>query len=275
MLQNRRLLTFRPSPTPALLAPLTVRSAGYYRMEDWGEERQGRGFTQLFWIGEGRLSYERAGGTFAAAEGETFYYRQGEMHRIRVGAGKPCAYAWITFDGPFVGDWLARALPGPGPRRVGPCPVEHFRRIREAVAQASLSAEIRTAQLGLELLAEFTGTNPSPEGAQAHAAESLCARLEALLEARHTDPDFGIEEAARLLDRHRSTLFRIYREQRGITPSAYLQRLRLRRALSLLRESRLGIAEIAGASGFRDANYFAKVIRQATGESPRAIRQQG
>jgi transcriptional regulator GlxA family with amidase domain len=49
--------------------------------------------------------------------------------------------------------------------------------------------------------------------------------------------------------------------------------LRLKRAARLLADSHLSIKEIAPATGFQDANYFARVFRAAYGCSPSEYRR--
>jgi AraC-like DNA-binding protein len=270
MLQNTRHLTFRPSTTPALLSPVTVRSTGHYRVRNWHEDRTARDFSQVFWVEAGQLDYFRKGNRYTAGPGTTFFFPAGEPHQIDV-SGTSCDYRWVTYDGPLVGNWLEAVLQNPAPRPRGPCPVELMNEIRDCLRPASPAAERDAANLGLRLLMELAG-GTFRQMASLPPEEKLCTRLEAVLEEHHTDPEFGIEAASRLMERHRSTLFRTYRARRGITPSAYLQRLRLRRGLDLLRTSARPVTEIAHASGFRDANYFGKVIREATGESPRQVR---
>jgi two-component system response regulator YesN len=46
----------------------------------------------------------------------------------------------------------------------------------------------------------------------------------------------------------------------------------MRRAKRLLRETPLHIYEIATASGFEDANYFAAAFKRLTGKSPSKYR---
>ncbi len=271
MLQESRQLTFRPSPTPALLSPVTVRSAGHYQLRSLHEDRSGREFSQIFWIDSGCLTYSRKSRAYLAGAGMTFFYPAGESHKIDIKDGY-CDYWWATFDGPRIGQWLDNIFRDPAPRQAGPCPVGLFSEIRDSLNLPSLAAERDTALLGLHLLVKFSGTAQGSPDSQLSPEEKLCSRLEGLLETHFANPEFGIEAAARKLGRHRSTLFRTYRARRGITPSAYLQRLRLRHGLELLRTGTLSVTEIAHASGFRDVNYFSKVIREATGDSPRQVR---
>ena len=272
MLQPMRELTFRPSPAPGIASPLTVRSAGHYRLGDRPESNAPRAFSQLFWVREGRVRYRRKGRLHACGAGEGFFYAAKEPHHVAAG-DPPGDYYWATFDGPWVGQWLAAQGFGPGPRRAGPCPVELFEALRERIRQPSVAAEEQAAEWGLRLLIQFAAPGAAGPRGDTDPDEALCRQLERVIETHHTEADFGIEAAAEALGCHRSTLFRIYRRRRGIPPSAYLQRLRVQRALELLRTAAGPIAEIAPACGFRDPNYFAKVIRRATGEPPQSIRR--
>ena len=270
MLLNNRQLVFRPSSRPGLSSPLTVRSTGHYRLRNNREENRPRDFTQLFWIQAGCGRFQRQGGLFPCAAGQVFHFSCREPHVIEAGEAV-LDYFWITFDGAWIGEWLDDHTFGPAARSAGPCPVELFAEIRETIVQPTVEAEERAGLLGWRLLTRFCETHR--EGGAASGGENRISRsLERLIEANYTDPDFGLESAARLLQRHRATLFRAFRQQRGMSPSAYLQRLRVRKGLELLRSSSLSIAEIANACGFREANYFSKVIRRATGDSPRRIK---
>jgi AraC-like DNA-binding protein len=272
MMQIRQL-AYRPSPTPGVLSPLTVRSTGRYRFKSHLEDNKPRGFTQLFWVNRGRLHYFRSGETHQAGPGETFFYTGGEAHWVEV-ADEACDYYWVTFDGNLIGHWLTGEFPSPCPRKVGSCPVNLFNELKTIIPLPTIQAEREAAALGLRLLMQFTGSIPSSLIAGNSRDGDFCQKLEQIIQEQFPNPEFGIQEAARQMELHRTSLFRLYRQQRGINPSAHLQRMRLRHGLELLRNSRMSISEIALASGFRDANYFSKKVRQATGESPRQIQRQ-
>jgi AraC-like DNA-binding protein len=273
MMLQQRQLTFRPSSTPGIISPVTVRSTGHYKLQNRIEENPPRGFTQLFWVANGASRYFRSGVWHLVRPGDTFFYTDQEAHKVQADE-TICEYFWITFDGPFVGNWLGLQFPGPGPRRAGSCPVSWFEELKEIISRPTISAEREAAELGLRLLMKFTDSAGPYMKTGNSREEDFCQRLEHLIHQHYTNPEFGIEDAARQLGRHRTTVFRVYREQRGIMPSAYLQRMRLKRGLELLRRSNMNITEIAQASGYRDANYFTKVIRQATGDVPREVRKQ-
>ena len=54
----------------------------------------------------------------------------------------------------------------------------------------------------------------------------------------------------------------------GISPARYITRVRIEYAKLLLRGEDASITYVAEASGFANANYFAKVFRKETGMSP-------
>lgn len=268
MLHNHRHLVFRPSFRPGIKSPLTVRSAGHYDLTKWRERREGKPFTQLIWVELGSVKYRRKRTDYTAGANETFYFEEGEPHHIDVSppGGR---YWWITCDGALVGEWLSKSDCGTAPRSPGPCPSSLFREIESHVGLPKLPAEKRCAELGMDLLIRFAG---SPEPDTPTPGTLLARQLQREIETRFTDPEFGIEKAADHLRRHRSTLYRAYLEAFGLTPSSYLKRLRIQAGLKLLREGRFNVDEVARRCGFRDANYFSRIIREATGESPRSFR---
>ena len=70
-----------------------------------------------------------------------------------------------------------------------------------------------------------------------------------------------------------SHLRNLCRAHLGVPPGEFRRNLRLQLAQKLLRSSYLGIAAVAGACGWADANYFARLFRSRTGMSPRAFRR--
>jgi len=269
MLRPHRHLIFRPSPKPGIISPVTVRSAGHYVLEHWHERRKPQAFTQVIWVEKGTVRYRKRGADFQADENEAFFLGTGEPHHLDV-TPPGARYWWITYDSMLVDQWLNRISGDSSAMRPGHCPTALFQEIESLVGLPRPEAEKNCAALGLELLIRFAG--PAEFDVPAKGAP-LARKLQKEIETSFRDPDFGIERAAERLNCHRSTLYRAYREHFGLTPSRYLQRLRLQAGLDLLRAGRFNIDEAARESGFRDGNYFARTVREATGESPRAFRQ--
>ena len=85
--------------------------------------------------------------------------------------------------------------------------------------------------------------------------------------------EWKLDDLQRIAHMSRSNLMRVFRKATGRSPIEYLVRLRIQKAMELLRGTRLPVTEVAMEVGFRDSNYFARQFRRATGQSPRAFRQ--
>jgi AraC-like DNA-binding protein len=72
---------------------------------------------------------------------------------------------------------------------------------------------------------------------------------------------------------NRTTLEKRFREATGTSLLAYLIRLRLRLAASMLQDTGLPISEIQGRVGFKDSSHFGRTFRKHMGHSPSDYRQ--
>lgn len=61
---------------------------------------------------------------------------------------------------------------------------------------------------------------------------------------------------------------RLFKSLTGKSPTEYINRLRINKAVSLLSESELNITEIALAVGFTDSNYFSRMFKKYKHVSP-------
>ena len=62
------------------------------------------------------------------------------------------------------------------------------------------------------------------------------------------------------------------KQETGITPNAYIRKVRMEAAAQLLRESPRSVQEISAEVGILDANYFVKLFKQEFGQTPSAYR---
>ncbi len=78
----------------------------------------------------------------------------------------------------------------------------------------------------------------------------------------------GLEDLAERLEVSAAHLGRVFTKKTGVSPGKYITRVRIEFAKLLLRDPDTTIGYVAEASGFANANYFAKVFRRETGLSP-------
>ncbi len=117
--------------------------------------------------------------------------------------------------------------------------------------------------LGLATTATGHATPASPRGG---AAPELVRRAVAFLEARRGGPVTLRElEAAVASNQHQ--IIRAFRRHLGITPHAYIMRLQVQRALSLLVDGER-IVDAAAEAGFADQSHLTKHFKRVCGMTP-------
>ena len=77
-----------------------------------------------------------------------------------------------------------------------------------------------------------------------------------------------MDDLAGRLEISKAHLIRTFTRETGISPARYITRVRIEYAKLLLRDQDASVTYVAEASGFANANYFAKVFRRETGLSP-------
>ncbi len=70
-----------------------------------------------------------------------------------------------------------------------------------------------------------------------------------------------------------TSLRRAFHETFGCSPMAYLQKVRIKKAMLLLADPARSVSDVAFEVGFNDSGYFARVFKQETGESPKMFRE--
>lgn len=90
----------------------------------------------------------------------------------------------------------------------------------------------------------------------------------------HYRESIEVKDLAGLIGVSVSTLERTFRDLFGITPLAYLTRVRLHAARRLLLETDLSINEIALETGFYDQSHFTKRFRSHFDRTPSAFRRE-
>ncbi len=262
-----REMVFRPSIRPITPLPLNVRSAGRVTLRPGQEDPpKAKWFIELFWTVSGAGAFQTENSSFAAHEGDVFFYLPGDVHRLKADSAG-WSYYWLTIDNPEAPQWLE--LLGLIERSIhsGPCPENTFAHLFAALRNPTPQGERQASLHAYAIMLEASSAN-----AVNKSGGTLAARARKRMEACFLDARFGVDTLAAELGAHRSTLFRQFREAYGLAPSTFISNLRVQYAISLLADSTCSIDEVSARSGFSDANYFARCIRKSTGLSPRAVR---
>jgi len=86
--------------------------------------------------------------------------------------------------------------------------------------------------------------------------------------------DIGIGDIARSVGLKEVQFRRLFKRETGLSPNAFLHRLRLLNAVRLLMRHDYGMALVASMSGFRSASYFCSSFLRFFKRTPGAFRQE-
>lgn len=98
--------------------------------------------------------------------------------------------------------------------------------------------------------------------------------LESLLditESRFSDYTFGVDGLSREIGISKPQLYRKVSAITGRSPVSFIRDIRLQKALSLLKENKYNISEIAMKVGYNNLSYFSKCFQEKYGVNPSRI----
>jgi AraC-like DNA-binding protein/mannose-6-phosphate isomerase-like protein (cupin superfamily) len=150
--------------------------------------------------------------------------------------------------------------------------VEYLNRISELRSRTTEAAA--KAIKGL-LLAEFSLLQAIVEAEDAafFSDSDKVFRCQWLIRNNLQDPQLGVDSIAAELRCSPNYLSKLFHRQVGERVVEYINRIRMQNAIEALRQTPLSVKEIASACGFNDPNYFARVFRKTTGQSPGDLRK--
>lgn len=88
------------------------------------------------------------------------------------------------------------------------------------------------------------------------------------IEAHYTDHDLGLETVSGQVGLSKSYFSVLFEREMGLSFTDYVNRLRIRHAQELLKNSQLRIQEISEACGFNSIEYFSRLFHKLTGNTP-------
>lgn len=100
--------------------------------------------------------------------------------------------------------------------------------------------------------------------------KAVLARLREYV-VSHLERPIEVAALARLAGLSPFHFSRVFTRSVGVTPHRYVVQLRLQRAIELLREGRLSLADIAACTGFADQSHLLRWVRRVHGISPSGL----
>ena len=95
-------------------------------------------------------------------------------------------------------------------------------------------------------------------------------RLEEFI-LEHLDEPLYVAALAKMANHSQFHFSRAFTRSVGVSPYRYIVRLRLQRAVEMVRDGKFSLAEIAARTGFADPSHLTRWVRRVHGVSPTQI----
>ncbi|MCR5641495.1 MAG: response regulator [Lachnospiraceae bacterium] len=113
-------------------------------------------------------------------------------------------------------------------------------------------------------------TTPT-EGLCSKKSQAIAKEIKAYIDAQY-QRDLALQDVAGEFGYSEVYFCKLFKQQFGKSFIVYLNELRIEKAKELLANPNINIKDIGVMSGYREANYFARVFRRVTGMSPSEYR---
>ena len=259
------------------IQPLICKAAGF-AAPDAGYRETASGAVKdhcgIFYCCGASAEIEISGRKTRLFSGDAVCYRKGERHCIEI-AYSGFSYCWAVWNGVLAESFLDALNIASGEKiHAGNSLRESFDRLFDTLRINSVKASSDGGVILDEILSTLALARGG--GGQTETKDGvapLIAIFKELVMSEYHDPSFNLDAVSSKLGVHRSTLDRAVKKHLGIAPGEYLQDIRVKVALGRLKASARPVNEIGSECGFSSASYFARVIKEKTGFSPKEYRE--
>ncbi|MBU0714860.1 MAG: AraC family transcriptional regulator [Verrucomicrobia bacterium] len=261
-------ILFRPTPAPAANLPFGARSVGHYLVPaDYREHVAVKHFVQVFWGIAGTGALVINGVERKLRPRQIAVYFPNMRHEIYA-LGAEWEYCWWTMDGSLAASVTTAFGLVADVYDAGDAPLALLRRLENTIRNQSQAAERQASAIAYQLL------TLAVSGRRTESADHQVSEAIRIIHSEWNQSQLCVKQLADRLHLHRSSLSRRFEKAVGIPPVAYLVRLRVQNALSMLKQTEKPITEVAELCGYNDPNYFSRLMRRYTGFSPRRFRSE-
>lgn len=210
----------------------------------------------LHFVTQGQGIYVSNGTQSPVRDGDVFVSRAGYMTSYIADDQEPFTYIWVSFHCTerFAALLTRDVFPAPWARPI-------FSKLQgchdAAVPEWAVCAQLH------EFFLQLSARQSAPTALR----EDYVSRAVDYIQHNFNAP-ISVAELAANLGLNRSYFCRLFREQTGLSPKAYLISCRMEQAAALLVEQNLSQAEVALQVGYSDVVTFSRMFRQKYGMPP-------
>jgi AraC-like DNA-binding protein len=219
----------------------------------------------------GNLHFVQNGKEYVVEPGNIIIKKRGGNHYYEPGPAGFVRKRFIRLDGPII-ETITGEL---DIDEIDVCCLSHPHKFASLQKRAIMLIKeqpegyvMKLSCLALEVLLfiaqDVTGTRYPP---------ALDASIDYL--RRNLHRKIAISELSRVVGISDTQLFRLFKKYLKVSPLAYLNNMKIKRAGELLRHTLIPLKEIAFNLGYEEPAYFTNQFRKAMGMSPREYRKKG
>lgn len=226
----------------------------------------------LGYVVEGSGTIEGENETLHVTAGDSYIFREGEIHKCYSDSKEPWVCIWVEVSGKIVEPVLdayglvrSMCFEGIG---IG----DYIKQIHNTMA--ALSNEDLMMEQCCDTfikMCQYIRRQMTVEPKKHDSMQDIVA-LKSYMDT-HLSERFTSEKCSQILSLSVSQTIRKFRAAYGVPPCEYVNRRRIEIAKQLLEDSAYSVQEIAEHIGFQDPYYFSKYFKKRCGKSPNEYRR--
>lgn len=229
----------------------------------------------IFFLKEGEMLFEYEGQRFTARAGDVVFLDCRRRHRYH--ALTRTRFYWFHFDGGASGAYFehfmddrgfqGRGFHGRGIHFEDQWKMEEYFVLLHDLMRGDFPDEGMMSVHVHRILALLASS-----GVYKGTPSEGVARARLYIEEHYMEK-LSMKEIAGVSRLSQSYLFRLFREETGLTPYGYLMNVRMNHAMKMLLETPCTVEEIADHCAFCSSANFIRAFRQTTGVTPQKFRR--
>lgn len=225
----------------------------------------------VMYVCSGSLEVELPSGEFHAAAGQFVILDCYVEHAYRT--QESTKVIWMHFDGVMARPYynlIIGKLTNVFSLRNPHYATNRLKQIQELLTNHSGFSEARMSKFVTDILSEFAGEQePGASQRQSQVAEDAIAYI-----SGHLNEPLGVEELAARSYLSEFHFIRVFKNETGTTPHAYIIDARIHAAKYMLVNSNSTMKTICSQCGFSSTSVFCAAFKRSTGVSPLEYRRQ-
>jgi len=253
---------------------MSIYECGYEKCDPlhyWGPDK--KKFHSLHYVVSGKGTLYVDDKEYQIAKNDFFYIEADAMIRYVADENDPWEYRWVSFLGSQVKSILSQtqiSVQNPVLHYdKDDVLLEYFVRMNNA-SQLEAPGRRHLMMLGemYLMLGKLIEEFPSTAQDDIDMGKEYTMRALKLIRYRYTS-SCTINELSKSLGLNRTYLYKLFMKYVGMSPTDYIEKLRISHACELFKQENMSISEAGKLVGYNDPFYFSRVFKKVMGKSPR------